>query len=133
MANTWLTARAGTLAAVFLLGLGLGWLGASRQAMLENRDRDIAGFEAMRQRVDAEYIRRLDLSEAQRKLFLAVWDDVRREMDLTMGRLRPDMDRLLRSVDERLRPALSPRQLAVYDRIETERRAQLPERPSGSD
>ena len=133
MASKWLSARTGTLAAVFVLGLGLGWLGASRQAMLENRDRDIAGFEAMRQRVDAEYIRRLDLSEAQRQLFLAVWDDVRQEMDLTMGRLRPDMDRLLRSVDERLRPALSPRQLAVYDRIETERRAQLPQRPDGSD
>lgn len=133
MADKWLTARAGTLVAVFVLGLGLGWLGASRQAMLENRDRDIAGFEAMRQRVDAEYIRRLDLSEDQRKLFLAAWDDVRREMDVTMGRLRPDMDRLLRSVDDRLRPALSPRQLAVYDRIENERRAQLPQRPVGSD
>jgi len=133
MASKWVSARTGTLLGVFVLGLGLGWLGASRQAMLENRDRDIAGFEAMRQRVDAEYIRRLDLSEAQRQLFLAAWDDVRREMDLTMGRLRPDLDRLLRGVDERLRPALSPRQLAVYDRIETERRAQLPERPSGSD
>lgn len=133
MAKKWLSARTGTLIGVFVLGLGLGWLGASRQAMLENRDRDIAGFEAMRQRVDAEYIRRLDLSEAQRTLFLAAWDDVRREMDLTMGRLRPDMDRLLRGLDERLRPALSPRQLAVYDRIETERRAQLPQRPRGSD
>lgn len=133
MVETRLSARGGTVALAFVLGIGLGWLGASRQAMLENRDRDIAGFDTLRQRLDAEYMRRLDLNEEQRRLFTAVWDEAHGELDLTMGKMRPDIDRLLRGVDARLRPALSPRQLAVYDRIETERRARLPERPVGSD
>lgn len=129
MAETTVSARTGTVAIVFVLGLGLGWLGASHRAMEENRARDVAGFEAMRRRVDAEYMRRLDLSDEQRQLFVAVWDEAHRELDLAMGRMRPEFDGLLRRIDERVRPTLSPRQLAVYDRLEGERRAQLPPRP----
>lgn len=129
MAETTVSARTGTVAIVFALGLGLGWLGASRQALLENRSRDMAGFEAIRQRMDAEYMRRLDLSDEQRRLFKAAVDDAHRELDLVMGGLRPKIDGLLQRIDERLRPTLSPRQLAVYDRLEGERRAQLPPRP----
>ena len=125
--------RSATVAVVFVLGVGLGWLGASRQAMLDNRARDVAGFEAMRQRVDAEYMRRLDLSEAQRKHFMAVWDEAHREMNLAMSRMRPEFDGLMQRIDERVRPILSPRQLAVYDRLESERRSQLPPRPADGD
>lgn len=125
--------RTGAVAVVFVFGVGLGWLGASRQAMLENRARDVAGFEAMRQRVDAEYMRRLDLSEAQRKHFTAVWDEAHRELNLAMSRMRPEFDGLLQRIDERVRPTLSPRQLAVYDRLENERRSQLPPRPADSE
>ena len=133
MAETATSWRTGTVAVVFILGLGLGWLGASHRAMVENRVRDVAGFEAMRQRVDAEYIRRLDLNEEQRQNFVAVWNQAHQEFEQTMSRMRPKLDGILQRIDERVRPTLSPRQLAVYDRLEGERRSQLPPRQADSE
>jgi hypothetical protein len=133
MAETSGQFRTGTLVIVFALGLGLGWVGASQRALVESRARDSAGFEAMRKRVDDEYMRRLDLDGQQRQVFASAWDDAHREFDLAMGRMRPELDGVLQRIDARVRPVLSPRQLAVYDRLESERRAQLPRRPVGSD
>ena len=125
--------RTGTVVIVFALGLGLGWIGASQRAMVESRARDSAGFEAMRKRVDDEYIRRLDLDSQQRQVFVSAWSDAHQEFDQAMGHMRPVLDGVLQRIDERVRPMLSPRQLAVYDRLEGERRAQLPPRPVGND
>lgn len=125
--------RTGTVVIIFALGLGLGWMGASRRAMVESRARDSEGFEAMRQRVDEEYIRRLDLDGQQRQVFVSAWNDAHQELDLAMGRMRPVFDSVLQRIDARVRPTLSPRQLAVYDRLEAERRSQLPKRPAGND
>jgi hypothetical protein len=118
---------------VCLLGLAVGWLGGSRQALVENRARDGAGFEQMRQRLAEESMRRLDLSPEQRRIYIEAWEAGRREFELALGALRPTLDGVLRRIDDRVRPSLSPRQLAAYDRIEAERRAQMPERPVGSD
>ncbi|KHK01535.1 hypothetical protein NY78_3056 [Desulfovibrio sp. TomC] len=118
---------------IFVLGLGLGWIGASQRALVEIRARDSAGFEAMRKRVDEEYIRRLDLDGQQRQVFVSAWNDAHQEFDQVMGRMRPELDSVLQRIDARVRPTLSPRQLAVYDRLEGERRAQLPSRPVGND
>lgn len=125
--------RTGTVVIIFVLGLGLGWLGASQRALVEIRARDSAGFEAMRKRVDDEYIRRLDLDGQQRQVFVSAWNDAHQEFDQVMGRMRPELDGVLQRIDARVRPTLSPRQLAVYDRLEGERRAQLPKRPAGND
>ena len=124
---------AGSLIAVFIVGIGLGWLVSSRQALLDRRASDGAGFEDVRKRFADESMRRLDLSPEQRRVYLDAWEDARREFDLALGRMRPEIDGVFRRIDERVRPMLSPRQLAVYDRIEAERRAHMPERPAGGD
>lgn len=124
---------AGSLIAVFIVGIGLGWLVSSRQALLDRRAVDGAGMEEIRRRVADESMRRLDLSPEQRRVYLDAWEDARRDFDLALGRMRPEIDGVLRRIDERVRPMLSPRQLAVYDRIEAERRAHMPQRPAGGD
>ena len=124
---------AGSLLAVLVVGIGLGWLVSSRQALLDRRAVDGAGMEEIRRRVADESMRRLDLSPEQRRVYLDAWEDARRDFDLALGRMRPEIDGVLRRIDERVRPMLSPRQLAVYDRIEAERRAHMPQRPAGGD
>ena len=124
---------AGSLIAVFIVGIGLGWLVSSRQALLDRRACDGAGFEDARQRIADESMRRLDLSPEQRRVYLDAWENGRRDFDLALGRVRPEIDGVLKRIDDRVRPILSPRQLAVYDRIEAERRAHMPERPAGGD
>lgn len=124
---------AGSLLAVLVVGIGLGWLVSSRQALLDRRAVDGAGVEEIRRRVADESMRRLDLSPEQRRVYLDAWEDARRDFDLALGRMRPEIDGVLRRIDERVRPMLSPRQLAVYDRIEAERRAHMPQRPAGGD
>jgi hypothetical protein len=124
---------AGSLLAVLVVGIGLGWLVSSRQALLDRRAVDGAGMEEIRRRFADESMRRLDLSPEQRRVYLDAWEDARREFDLALGRMRPEIDGVFRRIDERVRPMLSPRQLAVYDRIEVERRAHMPERPAGGD
>ncbi|MHC1790157.1 hypothetical protein [Solidesulfovibrio sp.] len=133
MADKTLCLRSGSVALVFVIGCALGWLGASHQAVREARARDSDSFEGLRRRIDEESMRRLDLSREQRQIFLNAWDAAHLEMDRTMGRLRPEIDSLLRRIDQRVRPVLNPRQLAVYDQIEAERRSGLPERPMGDD
>jgi len=123
----------GSLAAVLVVGIGLGWLFSSRQALMDRRASDGAGFEEARKRFADESMRRLDLSPEQRRVYLEAWENGRREFDLAMGRMRPEIDAVLSRIDDRVRPTLSPRQLAVYDRIEAERRAHMPERPAGGD
>ncbi|HML54060.1 MAG TPA: hypothetical protein PKC79_08185 [Solidesulfovibrio magneticus] len=124
---------AGSLIAVFIVGMGLGWLVSSRQALLDRRASDGAGFEEVRQRFADESMRRLDLSPEQRRVYLEAWENGRRDFDLALGRMRPEIEGVLSRIDARVRPMLSPRQLAVYDRIEAERRAHMPERPAGGD
>jgi hypothetical protein len=124
---------AGSLVAVFIVGMGLGWLVSSRQALLDRRASDGAGFEEVRQRFADESMRRLDLSPEQRRVYLEAWENGRRDFDLALGRMRPEIEGVLSRIDARVRPILSPRQLAVYDRIEAERRAHMPERPAGGD
>lgn len=124
---------AGSLIAVFIVGMGLGWLVSSRQALLDRRASDGAGFEEVRQRFADESMRRLDLSPEQRRVYLEAWENGRRDFDLALGRMRPEIEGVLSRIDARVRPILSPRQLAVYDRIEAERRAHMPERPAGGD
>jgi hypothetical protein len=123
----------GSLAAVLVVGIGLGWLFSSRQALMDRRASDGAGFEEARKRFADESMRRLDLSPEQRRVYLEAWENGRREFDLALGRMRPEIDAVLSRIDDRVRPTLSPRQLAVYDRIEAERRAHMPERPAGGD
>ena len=124
---------AGSLLAVLVIGIGVGWLLSSRQALLDRRASDGAGFEEVRQRFADESMRRLDLNPEQRRVYIDAWEDARREFDLAMGRMRPEIDAVLSRIDDRVRPVLSPRQLAVYDRLEAERRALMPERPAGGD
>lgn len=124
---------AGSLITVLVVGIGLGWLLSSRQALLDRRANDGAGFEHARQRFADESMRRLDLSPEQRRVYLDAWENGRRDFDLALGRMRPEIDGVLKRIDDRVRPILSPRQLAVYDRIEAERRAHMPERPVGGD
>ena len=124
---------AGSLLAVLIVGIGLGWLLSSRQALLDRRASDGPGFEDERKRFADESMRRLDLSPEQRRVYLEAWENGRREFDLALGRMRPEIDAVLSRIDDRVRPTLSPRQLAVYDRIEAERRAHMPERPAGGD
>ncbi len=123
----------GSLLTVLVVGIGAGWLLSSRQALLDRRASDGAGFEEVRQRFADESMRRLDLSPEQRRVYLDAWEDGRRDFDLALGRMRPEIDGVLSRIDARVRPILSPRQLAVYDRIEAERRAHMPERPAGGD
>jgi len=123
----------GSLAAVLFVGIGLGWLLSSRQALLDRRASDGAGFEEARKRFADESMRRLDLNPEQRRVYLEAWEKGRRDFDLALGRLRPEIDAVLSRIDDRVRPILSPRQLAVYDRLEAERRAHMPERPAGGD
>lgn len=124
---------AGSLLAVLVIGIGVGWLLSSRQALLDRRASDGAGFEEVRQRFADESMRRLDLNPEQRRVYLDAWENGRRDFDLALGRMRPDIDGVFKRIDDRVRPILSPRQLAVYDRIEAERRAHMPERPAGGD
>jgi hypothetical protein len=121
------------VAAVFVLGWGLGWAGATYRATHEMRARDAADFQTVLGRVEAEEMRLLDLDPEQRRMFLAERDWAHREMDRVLGRNRPEIEGILRQADQRIRPMLSPRQLALYDRLETTRRQILPERPIGAD
>lgn len=123
----------GSLLTVLIVGIGLGWLLSSRQALLDRRASDGAGFEEVRQRFADESMRRLDLSPEQRRVYRDAWEDARREFDLALGRMRPEIDIVFQRIDDQVRPMLSPRQLAVYDRIEAERRAHMPQRPAGAD
>lgn len=123
----------GSLITVLVIGIGLGWLLSSRQALLERRASDGAGFEVARKRFAEESMRRLDLSPEQRRVYLDAWENGRRDFDLALGRMRPEIENVLSRIDARVRPILSPRQLAVYDRIEAERRDHMPERPAGAD
>ena len=124
---------AGSLITVLVVGIGLGWLLSSRQALLDRRASDGAGFEHARQRFADESMRRLDLSPEQRRVYLDAWENGRRDFDLALGRMRPEIDIVFQRIDDQVRPMLSPRQLAVYDRIEAERRAHMPQRPAGAD
>lgn len=123
----------GSLAAVLVVGIGLGWLFSSRQALMDRRASDGAGIEETRKRFVEESMRRLDLSPEQRRVYLDAFEIGRRDFDLAVGRMRPEIDGVFKRIDDRVRPILSPRQLAVYDRLEAERRAQMPERPAGVD
>ena len=121
------------LAVACLCGFGLGWAGASYKAIHEARARDQEPFEAMRLRIEAEEMRLLDLSPEQRQRYLAARDQACREMDRVLGRSRVELDGIMNASDARIRPMLSPSQLAVYDRLMRERRQGLPERPVGAD
>ena len=48
-------------------------------------------------------------------------------------RSRFELDDVMRKSDARIRPLLSPRQLAVYDQLQQERRRDLPERSGDTD
>ncbi|MEA4857301.1 MAG: hypothetical protein AAGU21_11725 [Solidesulfovibrio sp.] len=121
------------IAGIFALGLGLGWAGAAYRATHEMRARDVADFDAAHSRAEAEEMRLLDLDPGQRRTFLAAREEARREMFRVLGRSRPELDGILRRSDQKIRPVLSPRQLAIYDRLETALRRGLPERPAGAD
>ncbi|WP_428560984.1 MAG: hypothetical protein ACP59X_17880 [Solidesulfovibrio sp. DCME] len=118
---------------VFALGLGLGFAGATYRATHEMRARDVADFDAAHSRVEAEEMRLLDLDPGQRQVFLAAREQARQEMLRVLGRNRPELDGILRQSDRKIRPMLSPRQLAVYDRLESSLRRSLPERAAGAD
>ena len=124
---------AGSLLTVLVIGIGVGWLLSSRQALLDRRASDGAGFEEVRQRFADESMRRLDLNPEQRRVYLDAWENGRRDFDLALGRMRPEIDIVFQRIDDQVRPMLSPRQLTVYDRIEAERRAHMPQRPVGGD
>ena len=119
-----------SLAVVFALGIGLGWAGATHRAIDENRTRDGAGFEDVRKRLDEETMRLLDLSEEQRRVFLAAKQESLVAMNRLFGNFLPDVENILAQADQKIRPMLSPRQLAVYDRMEREHRNQLPGSPA---
>lgn len=121
------------VAAVFVLGLGLGWAGATFRATHEMRARDAADFDVVRNRAEVEEMRLLDLDPEQRRIFVSVREQARQEMIRVLGRSRPEIDGILRQADQRIRPMLSPRQLALYDRLETARRQAMPDRPVGAD
>jgi len=117
--------------AVFVLGLGIGWAGAAQQAIRDNRLRDGADLMEIRRRLDEEFMRSLDLGAEQRARFVTAREAAFRQMDGLLARLRPEADLVFQQFDQDIRPILSPRQLAVYDRIELERRRQMPQRPEG--
>ncbi len=118
---------------VFALGLATGWLGASIRAEYRLQALERGGPDAFRRHMDEELIRALDLTEEQKRAFLAAREEAHQEMLVVIGRSRPQAEAILRRADAKIRPLLSPRQLAVYDRIEQERRQHLPERPPGTD
>jgi hypothetical protein len=120
-------------ACLFALGLGIGWAGATWRATHEMRDRDAAALDVSRERVDAEEMRLLDLDPEQRRRFQDARSEAFQEMQRVLGRSRPEIEGILRRSDEKIRPMLSPRQLAIYDRLEKSRRQGLPERPVGAD
>ncbi len=120
-------------AGVFALGLGLGWAGATHRAIDASRARDGGGFVAIRDQVDAEEMRLLDLGIEQRRVFQAAKDEMFLEADRIFARLRPEMELLLARFDKKVRPILSPRQLAVYDRLEQKRRQEMPQAPVAAD
>ncbi len=117
---------------VFALGLGIGWAGATHKALRDARARDAGNFEEMRRRLDEEFIRLLDLSPEQQARFAAARAVAVGKLDGLFARLRPEADLVFADFDREIRPLLSPRQLAVYDRIEQEHRRQLPQRPEGA-
>ncbi|UJX42853.1 hypothetical protein K9F62_09330 [Desulfovibrio sp. JY] len=127
------TAQGLALIAACLLGVGLGWLGATYKAVHEGRARDNEPMDTLRARIEAEEMRLLDLNPSQRATFIAAREQAHREMAQVFGRNRPELEYIMRQSDARIRPMLSPRQLAVYDRLEQERRRGLPERPDGAD
>ena len=133
MSETGRVSRRLVVAGAFALGLGLGWAGASHRAIDESRARDGGGILAIRDRIDAEEMRLLDLSAEQRQVFQAARDEAMAKADLVFARLRPEMEILFQAFDQKVRPVLSPRQLAVYDRLEQKRRAEMPARPAGAD
>lgn len=121
------------LVVVFALGLGLGWAGATHRAIDESRAKDSGSIAAVRNRVDEEEMRMLDLSPSQRQEFLAAREEAFQRADQVFARLRPEMELIFQQFDQRVRPILSPRQLAEYDRIEQKRRREMPNRPVGAD
>ncbi|WP_300156189.1 hypothetical protein [Solidesulfovibrio sp.] len=135
MPNNWrrLMGRFAGTACVLVLGLGIGWAAATWRATHEMRDRDAAALDVSRERVDAEEMRLLDLDPEQRRRFQETRNEVFLEMQRLIGRSRPEIEGILRRSDEKIRPMLSPRQLAIYDRLEKSRRQGLPERPVGAD
>ena len=118
---------------VFALGLGLGWGGSSIWMTHALRDRDAADVEVARSRLEAEEMRLLDLDPGQRQRFLEAKREVYGEIRRVLARNRPEIEGILRQSDVKIRPMLSPRQLAVYDRLEARYRMSLPERPAGAD
>jgi Spy/CpxP family protein refolding chaperone len=118
---------------VFALGLGIGWAGATYRAIDEARARDGSGFDETFKRLEMEEMRRLDLSETQRREFLAARDEAKQEIRRVLGRYRPEVDAIIHRADAKIRPTLSPRQLALYDNLEQERQEQMPVRPIGAD
>lgn len=133
MAETSRVIRYSSLAVVFAVGLGLGWAGATHRAIDENRVRDGSGFDAVRSRLDAEEMRVLDLDEQQRQVFVAAREEVSQAVNRLLVRYRPELDLIMQQADEKIRPVLSPRQLAVYDRMEQSRRMQMPVNPDPED
>ena len=118
---------------VFALGLGLGWGGSSIWMTHALRDRDAADVEVARSRLEAEEMRLLDLDPGQRQRFLEAKHEVYDEIRRVLARSRPEIEVILRRGDVKIRPMLSPRQLAVYVRLEARYRLTLPERPVGAD
>ena len=133
MSETGHMARRLVVAGAFALGLGLGWAGATHRAIDESRARDGGGFAAVRGRIDAEEMRVLDLNAEQRQVFQAAREEAMARTDLVFARQRPEMDLIFQAFDQKVRPVLSPRQLAVFDRLERKLRQELPERPAGAD
>jgi len=122
-----------TLAVVFALGIGLGWAGATHHAINETRVRDASGFDDTRRRLDEEEMRLMDLTGEQRQQFLAARAELFVQMAQMFGRFRPETDFFLHQFDQKIRPILSPRQLAVYDRFEQGHRLQMPAFPGRED
>jgi Spy/CpxP family protein refolding chaperone len=121
------------LAAACALAFGLGWAGATFRAVHEARARDQEPFAAQRSRIEAEEMRLLDLTPGQRQAFVAARDQAFAEANRILGRSRFELDGVMRKSDARIRPLLSPRQLAVYDQLQQERRRDLPERSGDTD
>ncbi len=120
-------------ACLFASGIGLGWGGASLWATRVMRDRDAADVDVARSRLEAEEMRLLDLDLGQRQRFLEAKHEVYGEIRRVLAHSRPEIEGILRQGDAKIRPMLSPRQLAVYDRLEARYRLTLPERPTGAD
>ncbi len=118
---------------VFVVGMALGWGVAGLRAQRQRQALDAAGPEATRLRLEAEEMRQLDLTPAQRQVFQQAREAAHREVTRVLGRDRPEIEGILRRSDGHIRPVLSPRQLAVYDRMARERRGELPPRPIGAD